>query len=412
MTIVPAPTPEAAKVVEVRRMERPKPNGARASEAGSIDAGDLDWTDMPPREWLLGTTFCKEFISMLMGSGGAGKTALRYAQYLSLATGRSLTGEHVFRRSRVLIVSLEDGARELKRRLRAACIHHGIEASEIASWLRVWTPAMDVGKLVKVDERGNPSASTFAATLRTEVRRHRVDLVGLDPFVKAHGVDENSNTLVDMAMRALSDIAITEACAVDIIHHNRKGTADPGNADMGRGASATRDAARLASTLTTMSAEEAQTFGVDEKHRRSYVRLDAAKVNLAPANEAKWFQLVGVKLGNATADYPAGDEVQTVVSWTPPGAFDGVGNIVANAILSDIEAGLPDGNRYTDAARAGEREAWRVVVKHAPDKPEKLARDMVKRWMKTGVLVAGQYENPVTRKKVSGLRLDATKRPS
>jgi hypothetical protein len=56
------------------------------------DAGGDD-DDIPPRQWLLGNTFCRQFLSGLIGDGGTGKTALRYLQLLSLATGRALTGE-------------------------------------------------------------------------------------------------------------------------------------------------------------------------------------------------------------------------------------------------------------------------------------------------------------------------------
>jgi RecA-family ATPase len=90
-----------------------------------LDAGD-DIELPPPRAWLLGNVFCREFLSSLFGDGGIGKTALRYAQYLSLATGRSLTGEHVFQRCRVLIVSLEDNDAELRRRIWALRIHYKI----------------------------------------------------------------------------------------------------------------------------------------------------------------------------------------------------------------------------------------------------------------------------------------------
>jgi hypothetical protein len=47
-------------------------------------------------------------------------------QYLALATGRPLTGEHVFRRCRVLMLSFEDDIDDLNRRLAAALIHHKI----------------------------------------------------------------------------------------------------------------------------------------------------------------------------------------------------------------------------------------------------------------------------------------------
>ena len=90
----------------------------------------------PPREWLLGTTFCRTFLSSLLAAGGVGKTALRYAQFLSLATGRNLTGEHVHLRCRVLVISLEDDENELKRRMLAVMKHHGITHDDIGagSW--------------------------------------------------------------------------------------------------------------------------------------------------------------------------------------------------------------------------------------------------------------------------------------
>jgi hypothetical protein len=55
-----------------------------------------------------------------------------------------------------------------------------------------------------------------------------------------------------------------------------------------------------------------KTFGVGEAERRLLVRMDSAKVNIAPpAAKAAWFKLVGVELGNGTCDNPAGDNVQT-----------------------------------------------------------------------------------------------------
>jgi hypothetical protein len=41
-----------------------------------LDAGD-DIEKPPPRAWLLGNVFCREFLSFLFGDGGIGKTALR-----------------------------------------------------------------------------------------------------------------------------------------------------------------------------------------------------------------------------------------------------------------------------------------------------------------------------------------------
>src|SRR5271170_6410141 len=94
-----------------------------------LDAGDDD-QPIPPRQWLLGNSFCRQFVSGIIGVGGAGKTSLRILQALALATGKSLSGEYIFRRSCVLIVCLEDGPDELRRRVRAAMKHHKVTRAE------------------------------------------------------------------------------------------------------------------------------------------------------------------------------------------------------------------------------------------------------------------------------------------
>jgi hypothetical protein len=205
-------------------------------------------------------------------------------------------------------------------------------------------------------------------------------------------------------VQVLTDLAAKCNVAVDAPHHTSKGLADPGNASRGRGASAMKDGGRLVYTLAPMSPEEAKAFGVKEEQRRLLIRMDSGKVNITPPlASAKWFRLVGVKLGNATRMYPHGDEVQTVEPWTPPATWEGLSDDILNRIRVDLDAGLPDGNRYTDAAKAGVREAWRVVAQHAPGKTEAQAREIIKVWLKNGVLVVRPYFNQATKKTVNGL---------
>ena len=201
--------------------------------------------------------------------------------------------------------------------------------------------------------------------------RRKVDIVSLDPFVKTHGVSENDNNLIDQVTQVLLDLSATYDIAVDTPHHVRKGPSDPGNADRARGASSQKDAYRLVYTLSTMSPEEAETFGIPEEERHSYVRMDKGKVNIIPpARKAQWFKIVGIRLENATELYPDGDEVQTVEPWVPPAAFDGLDTRTCNRILDVIDAGLPDGERYSSAPRATNRAAWQAVERQTPGKPE------------------------------------------
>ena len=94
-----------------------------------------------------------------------------------------------------------------------------------------------------------------------------------------------------------------------------------------------------------MSLEDAKALGIDEADRWCYVRVDSAKVNIAPAAAtARWFKLVGVPLGNGNIVYPSGDEVQTVEEWTPADPLILVDDEnLRGAILAEIknaEAGI------------------------------------------------------------------------
>lgn len=406
---LPAPGGESPLERALRERRRGLLSAEGPESLGVWDAADDDY-QIPPRGWLLGNTFCRRFLSSLVASGGTGKTALRLAQLVSLATGRNLTGEHVFCRCRVLVVSLEDDRDELRRRVLAVLRHHHIDAAELRGWLFLCSPRG--AKLAEFVD-GWPGAGKLDGLLREEVGQRRIDVISVDPLIKAHGLDENNNADLDFVAGLLVAIASDLNCAVDVPDHERKGNGSPGDADRGRGASAKRDAARLVYTLTPMSPDEAQQFGITEADRRSYIRYDRAKVNIAaPSRGAQWFRLVGVPLGNGAGIYPHGDEVQTVEPWQPPDTWGGLDHPLLNRVLDQIEAGLPDGSRYSDAAKADERAAWKVVTQHAPDKTEKQAREVIRAWVKSGTLYAEDYDDAISRKRRKGLHVNNAKRPS
>jgi hypothetical protein len=388
-------------------------NGAAAGdtipELGEWDVGDD--TELPlPRQWLLGNQFCRRFLSGLLAPGSTGKTALRLLQYLALATGRPLSGEHVFKRCRVLVVSLEDDKDELRRRIAAARIHYEIAPSDLRGWL--FCAAPKGFKLAEV-RNGSRQIGILEKMLRRTIERRKPDLVGLDPFIKLHALEENDNGAMDFVCDLLVQLAIEYDIAVDVPQHTKKGQLTPGDPDVGRGASSVRDAGRLVYTLIRMTEDEAKVFGIKLEERELYVRLDSGKVNIARrSSEATWFKLVGVPLGNGAGDYPNGDEVQTVVSWDPPKTWAGISNAQLNAALTDIDKGMENGQRYSDAARAPNRAAWPIVLRHCPDRTEAQCREIVRTWVKSGLLYAEEYDDPVERKRRKGLHVDHEKRPS
>jgi AAA domain len=407
--------------VDVRSAENAdefKSNGAHSATGeqqntdeglGEHDAGD-DVEKPQPRQWLQGNQFCRKFLSGLFAPGATGKSALRLAQYLSLATGRELTGEHVFKRCRVLLVSLEDDQDEMKRRIYAARLQYNISLDELKGWLFYATP-----KGLKLAEMkdGSRQIGLLEKKLRASIEHRKADLVGLDPFIKLHALEENDNNAMDFVADLLVTLAIEYNIAVDAPHHTRKGLLTPGDAEAGRGAGSLKDAGRLIHTLTTMDETEAKAFGINPEQRHSYVRLDKGKVNITPpARTATWFKLVGVRLDNGTPDYPNGDDVQTVEPWTPPKTWEGLSSVTLNAALTDIDNGMPNGQRYSAAGPARDRAAWRVVQKHCPNRTETQCREITNTWVKNGVLYDDDYDDPADRKTRKGLRLDPTKRPS
>lgn len=379
------------------------------------DAGD-DTEKPPPRGWLLGNQFCRRFLSGLMAPGATGKTALRYAQYISLAIGRSLTGHHVFQRGRVLVLGLEDDIDEMRRRIEAVALHFGITREELKGWLFYAAPR---GLKLAEMRHGSPVAGALDEMLRRKAAELKIDLLGVDPFVKAHGMNENDNAGMDYVADMLARLAIEFDMAVDIPMHTRKGMSSPGDSDSGRGASAVRDAGRLVFTLSRMSEEEAKDFKVKETARRLYVRLDNGKVNLSPGNEPEsWFKLVGVKLNNGNDQYPAGDDIQTVEPWKPPATWEGTSTDTINAILDDIdfgmvdeETGRPTGHRYSENNAAKKRSVWPVLHNHLPAKTDKQIKEIVRIWLQNGVLEYRNYENPDRKETLKGLYVITAKRP-
>ncbi|WP_244662012.1 AAA family ATPase [Mesorhizobium huakuii] len=388
-----------------QKQQAAPPEPPKALDIEVWSAAGIDATKIPPREFLLGNVFARTFVSSLFADGATGKTTLRIAQALALASGRRLTEERVHKRCNVLLMCFEDDADELKRRVAAARMHHKITDEEIGDRLHLATPGLSAGKLMVIDPgTRQPALSNLAPTVEQLVTKYRIDLVILDPLKKIHGVEENSNDHMDAVVQTLTDMASRLNIAIDLPHHMAKGTPDPGNANRGRGASALKDAIRLGYTMTHMSAEEAKAFHIPEDDRKQYVRVDPAKVNIArQGRSAQWFKLISQNIGNGTHEYPNGDDVQAIVPWTPPDLMAGMDGVTCHRILMEIRDGLENGERYTDASRATDRCVSVAFGMHVQNKSASDARQIVGKWIKDGVVRVEDYKSPVTRKTLKGL---------
>jgi hypothetical protein len=390
----------------VRRLPPGKPPPLAEAEPPPaldvLDVGDDD-QPIPPRQWLLGSAFCRQFVSGLIAPGAGAKTTLRIAQALSLASGKSLTGERVFVRSKVLIICLEDGMTELRRRVRAAMIHHGVTREEVKGYLFITAPTR-----IKMAQRHPKTSDVVVGELDGAIRAYiddkKIDLAILDPIKKAHAVEENDNGDMDAVITIIAQLAIEKNLAVDVLSHERKGSGEAGDANRARGASSMKDGGRLMYTSTWMSEAEREAFNVTEEERRLLFRVDSAKVNLAPPSATtQWFKLVGVRLDNGNETYPNGDEVQTVEPWAPPALFDGFPTPNLNKALDELREGMGEGRRYSAAPSAKDRAAWRVLQDVCPHKTEQQCRAVIKTWVKNKVVTIGPYYDERERKQNEGI---------
>lgn len=375
----------------------------------TFPASPLDWDAMvavPPREWVYGHFLIKRFISVLGAPGGTGKTAYAFAVGLCIATGVEFLGEPVHEPGNIWIYNLEDPKDELYRRFNAAVRRYGVSRSEIEG--RVF---LDSGRdrelvIAKSTRDGGIVVSPVVKQVIAEIKARNIKVMIVDPFVRSHRLEENVNEQIDFAAALWGQVADLAGCAILLLHHFRKGGMS-GDAAAFRGASALVDAARSAISLSPMSADEAEKLGVSVEDQWQFVRVDNAKLNLAPPpSAALWFKLVGNDLDNQTTVRPA-DRVQTVERWNAPATWDDMPWPLIIRVLDAIEAGCGEGEYYSLAPQAKERWAGSVLVEAGKGAGQ--AKAILRAWHESGVLEEGQYLSSRAKRLIGCVRVNQAK---
>lgn len=379
---------------EEEKPRGPKVNGHDTTlapfPATPLSRDDLD--NIPPRELLYGHFLFRKFVSALGAPGGSGKTAYAFLVALAIAAGRDLLSEGVYDPGAVWIYNLEDPITELYRRLKAAMLEHNVAFEDIEDKL-----FLDSGRdrplvIATALRDGTVIAWPQVPALIAEIKARDIRLLIVDPFVRSHRVAENHNDEVDFVTALWAQIADAANCSIWLIHHFKKGGLS-GDAGAFRGASALIDASRAAVTLAVMSEEEAKRLSIEDEDRWQYVRVDNAKLNLAPPPaDATWLRLTGVSLDNATDNHPS-DNVQTVKRWEPPSPWAEFPMSMVTRILKRLTKGPGDGEQYYLSGNTGERWAGHVVIDES-GKTEAQARTILTAWKKAGLVEATKYPRP------------------
>ncbi len=296
----PNPTHEVAQADEVRS----------PLEADFVE--DLNVAMLPRRRWLLGRSLLRGNVSVKVAPPGVGKSTLGIEQAVAVVTGRAITGQDVHEQAKAWIYNNEDDADELRRRLAAVLQHWDVPFGEVKGRLALNSGADRPLMLARTDRMGNVVRLPDVDACAKEIRERGIGVFVVDPFIETHEVNENSNEQIKAVAAMFREIARKGDCAVLLVHHTVKpplasSDGHAGNMNTARGASALTGVARIVQTLFSMSAKDAERFGIADEERHLYVRLDDAKANVGLiTNRAAWFRRVGVTIAN-------GDEVGVLV---------------------------------------------------------------------------------------------------
>jgi hypothetical protein len=358
---------------------------------------------IPPRRWIYAHYLIRSYVSVLGAPGGVGKTALATSVALSVASGKPLLGQKVHERGAVIFANLEDPIEEMQRRVGAAMMLHGVTQEDIGDRLLLLS-GRDQSLIVAENTRDRVTIATPVVDRCIEaIKQRQAVLFIADPFVATHAVEENRNEQVNFAFHQWRRIAGETDASIWLPHHFRKGGVS-GDQDAFRGASALVDGSRAAVSLSPMDAEEAAALGIKPERRTSFIRLDNAKLNIAPKpEEAAWYELVSVTL-------PNGDHVQAARAWDKSGVFADFGIELVNLILDDVAEQTPP---YSPAVQA-DRWVGYCVIRHAAswdiDLEPQRARAIVGAWIKTGCLYITD-EKDSKRQMRKAVRVNPLKRP-
>lgn len=351
-----------------------------------IDAKSWSDADIPKRPWVVPMYLMRGSVSVLSGQGAGGKSSLVVAWTISLGTGEAI-GDFAPPTPQVVInYNVEDDQHEQRRRYSAALAARKMTPDSLQGRVIRCGPST-IGTLFERDQAGRIQPTPAMEALERLCMETQADVLVCDPLAELHNAEENDNTAMRAVIAAFRSMADRLGIAILILHHDRKGTNAPGDMDRMRGASAITGAVRVMLTLSTMTVEDADKFGIDPEHRRRHFRIDGAKSNYAPPSGAEWWRLAAFPLAN-------GEDVAACLPWEPPTAFEGLSMGACCAILTEMQRGTTEGIPYGARKQAGEDWAGRILMREPLARTEGQAAIVLAAWEHSGLIEVADLASP------------------
>ncbi len=234
-------------------------------------------TEPAPAQFILscrGVPFLRQgVVSLLISSGGLGKTFLMLCLANSLASGNRWGCFEPEKAYKTLFIGAEDDTEELNRRLWV------VGNGDFPINLHAVSMAGKIGSLMKLDGE-NPMKSEWFDWLKETIAAHMpLDVLFLDPLSRLFGMSENRNEHATAFIQSMESLSIEFGINVVVSHHANKDSSNQTKAKQGmsRGASGFIDGVRFAMALSEITADESHNYGLENPEH--FFKLDVVKSN-------------------------------------------------------------------------------------------------------------------------------------
>ncbi len=258
-----------------------------------VDLGD--WTKRRPAQpdFLFDHGPVSKTLGGTIGEGGSGKSFLLYQLALSMAGGADLLDFGKMSSGPVTIITLEDSAEKLHRRLWNIIDHyqwkgekwHWKSQERALENLSIYD---GVGKEFAVE-------NDFGLNWLYEVCAGQ-RLVIIDTLSRAHALDENKAGEIKRVFRRLEAVATETGPHIHFAHHNSKAARlfDNGGDNSGRGSSVIIDDSRWVMNVRNMHVSE-NAFDehgnkIPDSEKKLYCRAEITKNNDGQIGMIKWYK--------------------------------------------------------------------------------------------------------------------------
>jgi len=181
-----------------------------------INPADWEGLPVPPREWIVPGYIPHKTVTLLSGDGSVGKSLLA----LQLAAGRALAREWIGlmpEPGRTLILSAEDDADEMHRRLEDIRKFYGARMTDLAGMQLVDLVGED--SILGALTRGQIEPTRMYHALDAYLTEWQPDLTILDVLADMFSGDENSRPQSRQFIGLLKRLGRNHECAILLLAH-------------------------------------------------------------------------------------------------------------------------------------------------------------------------------------------------